>query len=188
MASAEELVKKVEAGAEIEDSKPLEAVATYRDVIFGVGGSDGDSVKAKESAIDKLSKLYAKLKDAPALRTLLTELRPLFATVPKAKTAKIVRNIIDILAGVPGFDDLQVELCKEQVAWARAEKRTFLRHRVELRLSGLYLDMKSFQDALKLIGQLAFEVKKLDDKLLLVDIHLLESKIHYALLRSVAAT
>ena len=86
----------------------MEAVATYRDVIFGVGGSDGDSVKAKESAIDKLSKLYAKLKDAPALRTLLTELRPLFATVPKAKTAKIVRNIIDILAGVPGFDDLQV--------------------------------------------------------------------------------
>ena len=37
MASAEELVKKVEAGAEIEDSKPLEAVATYRDVIFGGG-------------------------------------------------------------------------------------------------------------------------------------------------------
>ena len=137
MASAEELVKKVEAGAEVEDSKPQEAVATYRDVIFGAGGSDGDSIKAKESAIDKLSKLYAKLEDAPALRTLLTELRPLFATVPKAKTAKIVRNIIDILAGVPGFDDLQVELCKEQVAWARTEKRTFLRHRVELRLSGL---------------------------------------------------
>lgn len=181
MASAEELVKKVETGAEVEDSKPQEAVATYRDVIFGAGGSDGDSIKAKESAIDKLSKLYAKLEDAPALRTLLTELRPLFATVPKAKTAKIVRNIIDILAGVPGFDDLQVELCKEQVAWARAEKRTFLRHRVELRLSGLYLDMKAFQDALKLIGHLAFEVKKLDDKLLLVDIHLLESKIHYAL-------
>ena len=54
MASAEELVKKVEAGAEVEDSKPQEAVATYRDVIFGAGGSDGDSIKAKESAIDKL--------------------------------------------------------------------------------------------------------------------------------------
>ena len=181
MASAEELVKKVEAGAELEDSKPQEAVATYRDVIFGAGGSDGDSIKAKESAIDKLSKLYAKLEDAPALRTLLTELRPLFATVPKAKTAKIVRNIIDILAGVPGFDDLQVELCKEQVAWAKEEKRTFLRHRVELRLSTLYLEKKACQDALKLIGALAFEVKKLDDKLLLVDIHLLESRIHYAL-------
>ena len=167
---AKELEATAASAAEVEATDPAKAVTLYR-VIFGAGGSDGDSVKAKESAIDKLSKLYAKLKDAPALRTLLTELRPLFATVPKAKTAKIVRNIIDILAGVPGFDDLQVELCKEQVAWARAEKRTFLRHRVELRLSGLYLDMKSFQDALKLIGQLAFEVKKLDDKLLLVDIH-----------------
>ena len=91
--------------------------------------------------------------------------------VPKAKTAKIVRNIIDILATVKGHDELQVELCKEQMAWAREEKRTFLRHRVELRLSTLYLDMKMYQDALKLIGSLAFEVKKLDDKLLLVDIH-----------------
>ena len=50
-----------------------------------------------------------------------------------------------------GHDDLQVELCKEQVAWARQEKRTFLRHRVELRLSALYLEMRAYQDALKLI-------------------------------------
>ena len=92
-----------------------------------------------------------------------------------------MRNVIDVFATVPGSDDLQVELCKEQVAWAKEEKRTFLRHRVELRLSTLYLEKKAFQDALKLIGALAFEVKKLDDKLLLVDIHLLESRIHYAL-------
>ena len=77
------------------------------------------------------------------------ELRPLFAVVPKAKTAKIVRNVIDVLATVSGFDQLQVELCQEQVAWAKEEKRTFLRHRVELRLSTLYLDMKNYPAALK---------------------------------------
>jgi 26S proteasome regulatory subunit N6 len=52
---------------------------------------------------------------------------------------------------------------------------------VELRLAALRLALKQYQDALKTIGGLSFEVKKLDDKLLLVDIHLLESKIHYAL-------
>jgi 26S proteasome regulatory subunit N6 len=166
---------------QVESTKPADAVKTYRAVILGAGGSDADSVKVKEQAIDKLAKLLAKLKDASALKTLLTELRPLFALVPKAKTAKIVRNVIDALSTVPGCDALQVELCKEQVAWAKSEKRTFLRHRVELRLATLHLDMKSFQEALRLIGALGFEVKKLDDKLLLVDIHLLESRIHYAL-------
>jgi 26S proteasome regulatory subunit N6 len=46
----------------------------------------------------------------------------------------------------------QVRVCKEQVEWARTEKRAFLRQRVELRLAGLYLDSKLFQDALVLIS------------------------------------
>jgi 26S proteasome regulatory subunit N6 len=177
---ASELAATASAAAEAASADPAKAISLYREVVFGAG-SDGESIKVKESSIDALAKLLASAGDAEALRALLAELRPLFKVVPKAKTAKIVRNVIDILSTVKGHDDLQVELCKEQVAWAREEKRTFLRHRVELRLSALYLEMRAYQDALKLIGSLAFEVKKLDDKLLLVDIHLLESKIHYAL-------
>ena len=120
----------------------------YREVIFGEGGTDGESVKVKESAIDAL-KLQAKATRRASRDA--HRARPLFKVVPKAKTAKIVRNIIDILATVKGHDELQVELCKEQVAWAREEKRTFLRHRVELPLHALP-DMKMYQDALKLIG------------------------------------
>ena len=179
--NAEALKTQMAAAVELAGTNPAEAVKAYRAVVFSPNGADTESAKVKEQGIDALSKLLAKLQDAPALKLLLTELRPLFAVVPKAKTAKIVRNVIDVFATVPGSDDLQVELCKEQVAWAKEEKRTFLRHRVELRLSTLYLEKKAFQDALKLIGALAFEVKKLDDKLLLVDIHLLESRIHYAL-------
>lgn len=179
--SASELAAMSASAAELEASDPARAVQLYRSVIFGAGGTDAESVKVKESAVDRLAKLLARAGDAQSLRGVLTELRPLFKVVPKAKTAKIVRGIIDVLATVPGCDALQVEVCEEQVAWAREEKRTFLRHRVELRLAALFLETRRYPEALKLIGALAFEVKKLDDKLLLVDIHLLESKIHYAL-------
>lgn len=46
----------------------------------------------------------------------------------------------------------QVDVCKEQVEWAKAEKRAFLRQRIELRLAGLYLETKNYQEALTLIG------------------------------------
>ena len=45
-----------------------------------------------------------------------------------------------------------MEVCKEQVEWARQEKRTFLRQRIEARLANLYLEGKDFQPALQLIG------------------------------------
>jgi hypothetical protein len=45
------------------------------------------------------------------------------------------------------------------------------------RLATLYLETKEYQAALALISKLLTEVKRLEDKLLLVDIHLLESKV-----------
>ncbi|KAM7459703.1 hypothetical protein LguiA_036697 [Lonicera macranthoides] len=65
---------------------------------------------------------------AEDLCCLLTKLRPFFSMIPKAKTAKIVRGIIDSVAKIP-----------------------------------------------------VKEVRRLDDKLLLVDIDLLESKLHFSL-------
>ncbi len=46
----------------------------------------------------------------------------------------------------------QMQVCKEQVEWARAEKRAFLRQRIELRLASLYLENKNYQEALELIA------------------------------------
>lgn len=45
------------------------------------------------------------------------------------------------------------------------------------RLAGLLLETKDFTGALSLLAKLSSEVKKLDDKLLLVDIYLLESQV-----------
>lgn len=134
-----------------------------------------------EASIGARVKALVSAKDAPALRRLLTDARPFFATVPKAKTAKIVKNIIDAIAKVPNTTALQMEVCREQIAWATAEKRTFLRQRIELRLAVLLLDSLDYAPAVALITRLLGEVKRLDDKLMLVDIHLVESRAHHAL-------
>ena len=47
---------------------------------------------------------------------------------------------------------MQEEVCKEQVEWAKAEKRTFLRQRIELRLASLSLESKNFADSLSIVG------------------------------------
>jgi 26S proteasome regulatory subunit N6 len=105
----------------------------------------------------------------------------LFSEVPKAKTAKIVRTIIDIVATAPDSLDLQVALCKEVVAWCNREKRTFLRQRIESKLGALLLEQGQYQEALTLMTALLRELKKLDDKQMLVEAHLTESRLHHAL-------
>lgn len=76
---------------------------------------------------------------------------------------------------------MQITVCEECIEWCRQEKRTFLRHRVEIRLSMLYLEHGQYQKALSVIQELYREVKKLDDKLLLVEILVVESKINISL-------
>lgn len=164
----------------LEAKAPSEAISIlYR--ILENPSSSSDALRIKEQAIANLSDLLRQENRAEELRNLLTQLRPFFNLIPKAKTAKIVRGIIDAVAKIPGTSDLQISLCKEMVQWTRAEKRTFLRQRVEARLAALLMENKEYSEALNLLSGLVKEVRRLDDKLLLVDIDLLESKLHFSL-------
>ncbi|KAL3626742.1 26S proteasome regulatory subunit rpn6 [Castilleja foliolosa] len=163
-----------------EASNPSEAIS----VLYGIlenSSSSPESLRIKEQAITNLSDLLRQEGRAQDLMDLLTKLRPFFSLIPKAKTAKIVRVIVDSVAKIPGTSDLQISLCKEIVEWTRLEKRTFLRQRIEARLAALLLENKEFSEALNLLSSLIKEVRRLDDKLLLVEIDLLESKLHFSL-------
>jgi len=76
---------------------------------------------------------------------------------------------------------IEVQLCKDCIEWAKQEKRTFLRQSLEARLIALYFDTGLFSEALSLGSQLLKELKKMDDKNLLVEVQLLESKTYHAL-------
>jgi len=104
----------------------------------------------------------------------------MFEFLAKAKSAKIIRTIIDKLERLPNSHALLMRVCEDFALWAKNENRNFLRQRVQVKLASLYYEMKEYTKALELIQRLSFEVRKLDDKKLLVEIHLIESKILYA--------
>ena len=58
-----------------------------------------------------------------------------FSIIPKARTAKIVRKILHIVASIPDSLAIQIQLCKDVNEWCKAEKRTFLRQRIEAKVS-----------------------------------------------------
>lgn len=142
-----------------------------------------DVHRVKEHAIYQLGRLYTKHGREKQLNELLQSVRPFFLMIPKAKTGKIVRTVIDMVSKTGGPDSLQLQadLCHDSIAWCNKEKHSFLRQRIEARLAGILFEQDQFQKALDLITRLLREIKKLDDKQLLVEIHLIESRLHHAL-------
>lgn len=82
-----------------------------------------------------------------------------------------MRTLIELVGTIKGSDAVQIDICKESIEWATSEKRSFLRQRIESRLATLYFQKKEFAEALNIITRLLREVRKLDDKALLVEIH-----------------
>jgi len=92
-----------------------------------------------------------------------------------------VRQLLDLFTKIPNTVPIQISITKSCIEWAVEERRSFLRQNLETRLVTLYMQQKSYYDALKLITGLLKELKRLDDKLVLVEVQLLESRVYHAL-------
>ncbi|ORY92466.1 hypothetical protein BCR35DRAFT_1846 [Leucosporidium creatinivorum] len=145
------------------------------------GPKDDQLLKDKEQAITQLATLYRTNQDATSLAQLVHSSRPLMEHLAKAKTAKLIRTLLDDFSAIPNASKLQIQVTKDNIEWAKAEKRIFLKQSLETRLIALYIDTLAYKDALALINSLLRELKKLDDKMVLTEVHLLESRVHHAL-------
>merc|ERR1712183_1074698 len=115
---------------------------------------------------------------------LIQKVRHFLRFMSKAKAAKLVRGLVDMFLEMERSEargEREVQLCKECIEWAKEERRTFLRQSLESRLVGLYFETERYQEAIALGSTLLKELKKLDDKNLLVEVQLLESKTYHAL-------
>lgn len=142
-------------------------------------------LREKEAAIIRLGELYRDRKDPEALASVVRSSRSLMSSIAKAKTAKLVRTLIDFfsqapLSSHPEASKVQIAVTRENIEWARTERRVFLRQSLEIRLGGLLFEEGAHKEALALIAGLLRELKRLDDKMVLTEVHLLESRVRHA--------
>ncbi|KAL3790658.1 hypothetical protein HJC23_009758 [Cyclotella cryptica] len=138
----------------------------------------------KERAVYSLARAYCQDNRTVEVVTLLTgeTCAAFFANITKAKCAKVVRAVLDIVCScAPDELEMQAGICRNIVDWCKLEKRSFLRQRVEAKLASVLFQQDKYGEALALVDNLLTELKKLDDKQLLVETHLIESKIHHGL-------
>ncbi|KAJ2894281.1 putative 26s proteasome non-atpase regulatory subunit 11 protein [Zalerion maritima] len=168
--------------AALVKTDPRKAEALFTDIITNQQSITSDAAtKEYEAALVGLGKLYRDERNTKALVDLITKSQTVLSSFAKAKTAKLVRQLLDNLEGIPNSTDIQISTTKSCIEWATSERRGFLRQNLEVRLVTLYMAKKSYYDALTLINGLLRELKRLDDKLQLVEVQLLESRVYHAL-------
>lgn len=158
----------------------------------GMGVDNDETVRRRETAITRTSQMLIDTGNYQALDEYIRSLEPIWPTIPRAKAAKLIRGLLDDFDSLVAQQaeegptqeaarQLLLQLTRDLVAWASRDKRAFLKQSLELRLAALLLAVRQFTDALNLVASLLRELKRMDDRLTLVEVHLLECRIYFQL-------
>lgn len=184
MTSTEDLLKQA---ADLASSNPKRAEELYKQILDSTAStSNGSAVNAdkeqslrdQESALIKLAELYRDQKDANGLAQVITLSRSFMSSTAKAKTAKLIRTLLNYFNSIPNSRQTQIDVLTDNIEWSKREKRIFLKHSLEIRLVSLQLEALQYKLALARIDALLTELKRLDDKMILTEVHLLESRVY----------
>ncbi|KAJ2753534.1 26S proteasome regulatory subunit rpn6 [Coemansia pectinata] len=174
------MASQLEQAQRLAKEAPQQAIELYSSVLFADSASSY-TVADREVALLSLAALFERMQDAAALTKLINGSQGYLTAVSKAKSSKLIRTLVDRFNGIEGGLQPQIATCQGMVEWARGENREYLRQALETRLISLYLDNSMYTEALALISLLLSELKKLDDKMQLVEVHLLESRVYMAI-------
>ncbi|KAF9269173.1 proteasome regulatory particle subunit [Marasmius fiardii PR-910] len=182
MSSTEELLAQADSASKTDNSR---AESLYKQILSlpKPSPSEGDerlaqTLRDQETALVKLGQLYRDQKNAKGVAEIITQSRTFMSSTAKAKTAKLIRTLLDYFNTIPDSQDVQMATLKENIEWAKREKRIFLKHSLETRLASLQLEVQQYKAALTLIDSLLTELRRLDDKMILTEVHLLESRVY----------
>ncbi|KIK19598.1 hypothetical protein PISMIDRAFT_620890 [Pisolithus microcarpus 441] len=167
---------------EAKDASPKRAEEIYKQILVSSASTSNverDQVlRDQENAMIKLAELYRDQKNAQGLAEVITLSRSFMSSTAKAKTAKLIRTLLNYFNDIPDSRQTQTDVLLDNIDWSKREKRIFLKHSLEIRLVSLQLEASQLKAALARIDALLTELKKLDDKMILTEVHLLESRAY----------
>uniref|UniRef100_A0AC34QR58 PCI domain-containing protein n=1 Tax=Panagrolaimus sp. JU765 TaxID=591449 RepID=A0AC34QR58_9BILA len=141
-----------------------------------------DDIKKREESLLELGQILADTCQAEQLCLLIQDARPFFISIGAAKAVKIIRRLVELCLKIPGGDDdVKVSLCLECIQWAKEQNRVYLRQILQARLVRLYNDLGRYLQATQLASELIHELKRLEDKDLIIEVQLENSKACYSL-------
>ncbi|KAG8759474.1 26S proteasome regulatory subunit rpn6 [Serendipita sp. 396] len=171
-------------------SNPRQAEKLFKQILsVKAAENDVDVTRDQETALVELGELYRDEGNAVELEKVLLMAREITSTTAKAKTAKLILQLVNLFSTLPlasskttnsSVPTLQSVLTSS-IEWARSTHRLFLAQSLSLRLASAHLSTHAYRPALNLVNTLLPELKRLDDKLLLAEVHLLESRVYQSL-------
>ncbi|KAF4123841.1 26S proteasome regulatory subunit N6 [Geosmithia morbida] len=174
--------ERVQEAQKLAKTDPARAEAAFKEITSKPPRAGSDSATREyETALVSLGELYRDANKTQQLVSLVKDSRDVFSSFAKAKSAKLVRQLLDLFRDIPNSTDIEISVTKDCIEWATAERRAFQRQDLEVRLVTLYMTKLAYYDSLTLINGLLRELKRLDDKLRLVEVQLLESRVYHAL-------
>ncbi|KAF1820597.1 PCI-domain-containing protein [Dissoconium aciculare CBS 342.82] len=179
--AVEDNSKRLEEAKQLSKTEPQKAERIYQEILSTPPGTNEKAVREFEAALIGLGELYRDHKRTQDLANLIQQTRDVLTSFARAKTAKLVRQLLDLFTAIPNTTDIQISVTKSCIEWAVSQRQGFLRQNLEVRLVALHMQTQSYYDALTLINSLLKELKRLDDKLVLVEVQLLESRVYHAL-------
>ncbi|KAF9220128.1 PCI-domain-containing protein [Gyrodon lividus] len=184
MPTNDALLKEAES---VASTNPRRAEEIYKQILSSSASTSNgtpstaerdQSLREQEAAMIKLAELHRDQKNAKGLAEVITLSRSFMSSTAKAKTAKLIRTLLNYFNGIPNSRQIQIDVLMDNIDWSNREKRIFLKHSLEIRLVALQLEALQFKAALARIDALLTELKKLDDKMILTEVHLLESRVY----------
>lgn len=164
-------------------SELLDSSKNQLDIALAAGTrteSDNEDQTRQVQQIILLAERFQSEGSAEQLVDLVKNIRPFLKRISKAKAAKLVKVLIDLYLDIAS-GELGIALCKECISWAQSEKRVYLRQSLEAKLMFQYNRCENFQEAIKIGETLLVELKKMDDKNMLIDVQLAESIAYHRL-------